>query len=164
MTVREDRRQLKKRMKTMLTFLPNMVRLCGRLMTDGRVPKTEKALFESAIIYALAPLDFLPDFIPFIGQIDDAYLVALTLLRLINRTDEGIVREHWKGGGDIVLLAQSFAMSAPLLLPKGVSRVISSKIELAPPLKTLKSTLKGKTPAALVDKPDDEKKLLLRAG
>ncbi len=105
METRENGKQLKKRMKTMIGFLPNMVRLCGRLMTDARVPKTEKALFASAIIYAFAPLDFLPDFIPFIGQIDDAYLVALTLLRLINRTDENIVREHWRGGGDIVLLA-----------------------------------------------------------
>jgi len=164
METRENGKQLKKRMKTMIGFLPNMVRLCGRLMTDARVPKTEKALFASAIIYAFAPLDFLPDFIPFIGQIDDAYLVALTLLRLINRTDENIVREHWRGGGDIVLLAQSFATAAPLLLPQGVSRVISSKIELAPPLKTVDSTLKGKTPAALVDKPDDKAKLLLRAG
>jgi uncharacterized membrane protein YkvA (DUF1232 family) len=75
----------KKRVKAMLRFMPNLIGLCGRLMVDSRVAKTDKALFASAVFYALAPLDFIPDFLPFIGQVDDAYLVALTLLRLVNR-------------------------------------------------------------------------------
>src|SRR5687767_15033586 len=87
----------KARMKNMLMFLPNMVRLCGRLLTDKRVPVAEKALFAGAIIYAIMPLDFIPDVLPFIGQVDDVYLIALTLMRLISRTDETVVREHWAG-------------------------------------------------------------------
>jgi len=76
-------------------FLPNMVLLFGRLVRDPRVPITEKALFVAAIVYVISPLDFIPDFFPFIGQVDDIYVVALTLLRLINRTDESVVRMHW---------------------------------------------------------------------
>ena len=150
-----------RRMKEMLTFLPNMVGLCGRLMTDRRVSKTEKALFASAIIYAVAPLDFLPDLIPFIGQIDDAYLVALTLLRLVNRADADVVREHWRGDGDIVQLAQGVANVAPLILPGRVSRVLSSKVELAPAINfaELKNRSASKLFAAA---PDDERKGMLR--
>ena len=120
------------RMKNLLMFLPNMVRLCGRLLTDRRVPRTEKALFAGAIIYAIMPFDFIPDMIPFVGQIDDAYLIALTLLRLLNRTDARVLREHWRGGGDVVQLAQAMADIAPMLLPKRVRRVLSAKIEAAP--------------------------------
>ena len=35
-----------------------------------------------AVIYFVAPLDALPDFIPFIGYVDDAFVIALVLRRL----------------------------------------------------------------------------------
>src|SRR5215212_1878112 len=113
---RKDKVQFKSRMSNLLMFLPNLLRLLGRLLTDSKVPAAEKALFAAAIIYVIVPLDFIPDVFPFIGQIDDIYLVALTLLRLINRSDESIVRRHWSGGGDIVGLANSIANIAPMLL------------------------------------------------
>src|SRR5262245_52005276 len=98
---KKDKLQLKSRMRNLMMFLPNMVKLLGRLLSDKRVPTTDKALFAAAIVYVIMPLDLLPDVFPFIGQIDDIYLVSLTLLRLINRTDDGVVRQHWSGGGDI---------------------------------------------------------------
>jgi uncharacterized membrane protein YkvA (DUF1232 family) len=106
-----------------------MIVLCARLMVDSRVPRTERALFAAAIIYAIIPFDFIPDMIPFVGQIDDLFLISLTLLRLIDRTDATIVREHWRGGGDVVQLAESVATIAPLLMPRRISRVLLSKVK-----------------------------------
>jgi uncharacterized membrane protein YkvA (DUF1232 family) len=110
-------------------FLPNMVVLCLKLMVDKRVPVTERALFAAAVIYAVVPFDFIPDMIPFVGQVDDLFLIALTVLRLIDRTDDMVVREHWRGGGDIVQLAESAATIAPLLMPKRVARVLLAKVK-----------------------------------
>ena len=126
------RHEAKGRMRNFLMFLPNMVMLLGRLLKDARVPTAEKALFLAAIVYVISPIDLIPDIFPFIGQVDDIYIVALTLLRLVNRTDETVVREHWSGGGDIVSLSDSIASIAPTLLPKRVSRVLSSDVKLAP--------------------------------
>src|SRR5213083_3186922 len=111
------KRQLKSRMKNLLMFLPNMVILCMKLMVDKRVPRTERALFAAAVIYFIIPFDFIPDMIRFVGQIDDLFLISLTVLRLIDRTDDRVVRGHWRGGGDIVALAESVATVAPLLIP-----------------------------------------------
>jgi uncharacterized membrane protein YkvA (DUF1232 family) len=119
-------------MKGLLMFLPSLLALCARLLTDVRVPRVEKALFAGTIVYALMPFDFIPDMLPFIGQIDDTYLIALTLLRLLSRTDESVIRENWRGGGDVVQLVESIASVAPLLLPQDVRRVLLSKVELAP--------------------------------
>ena len=116
------RREARGRMGNFLMFLPNMVKLLGRLLKDARVPGA----------------DFIPDVFPFIGQVDDLYLVALVLLRLINRSDASVVRQHWSGGGDIVSLADSIAGIAPMLLPKRVARVLSSRVELAPAGELLK--------------------------
>jgi uncharacterized membrane protein YkvA (DUF1232 family) len=137
------------RLKGLLMFIPNMVLLCGRLLTDARVPKTEKALVAGAILYAIVPLDLIPDMIPFVGQIDDAYLIAITLLRLIDRTDPKIVREHWNGGGDIVELVEMLAMMTAKFLPARIRRVLTSQVEVAPNSKS-----KGLAIPALVVKPE----------
>ena len=129
---RRKKSELKVRMTSFLMFLPNLVRLLGRLLKDSRVPTPEKALFIAAIVYVISPLDLIPDIFPFIGQVDDLYVVALTLLRLVNRTDGSVVRQHWAGGGDIVALAGSIADLAPKFLPRRVSRVLTAKVELAP--------------------------------
>jgi uncharacterized membrane protein YkvA (DUF1232 family) len=121
--------ELKSRMKNLLMFLPNMVVLCCKLMVDKRVPRTERALFAAAVIYAVIPFDFIPDMIPFVGQVDDLFLISLTLLRLIDHTDDMVVREHWRGGGDIVQLAESVSTIAPLLMPKRVARVLLAKVK-----------------------------------
>ncbi len=155
-SARKEKRESKGRMKNMLMFLPNMVKLLGNLLKDARVPTTEKALFLGAIVYVISPLDFIPDFLPFIGQVDDIYVVSLTLLRLINRTDESVVRQHWAGGGDIVSLANTIASLAPTLLPKRVSRLISSDVELAPAGRALKSITKRDQPM-IVEIPQPEK-------
>lgn len=135
---RRESSEMKGRMRSFLMFLPNMVMLMGRLLKDARVPTAEKALFVAAIVYVISPIDFIPDVFPFIGQVDDVYVVALTLLRLVNRTDESVVRQHWSGGGDIVALADSIAGLAPKFLPKRIARVITSRVELAPAGKILR--------------------------
>ena len=123
--------QAKQRMKNLIMFIPNMVLLCARLLADPRVPGTEKALLGGAIIYAIIPFDLIPDMIPFVGQLDDAYLIALTLMRLMDRTDANILREHWSGGGDIAQLVDSMAMLSAKFLPKRIRRVLTSRVEVS---------------------------------
>lgn len=155
---RKEKSELKSRMQNMLMFLPNMVKLLGNLLKDARVPTAEKALFIAAIVYVISPIDFIPDVFPFIGQVDDVYVVALTLLRLLNRTDETVVRQHWTGGGDIVSLANSAANLAPMLLPKRVSRVLSSEVRMGSAGKALSSIAKNREPVMVeipqVDAPE----------
>ena len=126
-----DRLQLKSRMKNLLLFLPNLVALLFRLLKDVRVPLAEKALLVAAIVYFISPLDFIPDVLPFVGQIDDIYLIALTLVRLASRADERVLREHWQGGGDIVQLVDAVIALVPRFLPNRVNRVLTSKVEMA---------------------------------
>ena len=128
----------RRRLKNLLLFIPNMLYMSGRLLADPRVPVTEKALLGGAIIYAVIPLDLIPDMIPFVGQIDDAYLIALTLLRLMERTDPRVVREHWRGGGDVVELIGSAAVLCAKFLPQRIRRVLTSRVEVAPQLEELK--------------------------
>ena len=123
---------LRSRMTNLLLFIPNMLVLCARLMVDGRVPAKERLLVAGAIVYALVPLDFIPDMLPFVGQVDDAYLISMSLLRLMTVTDARVVRQHWRGGGDVVELVGAVALLASKLLPPRIRRVLTAQIEDKP--------------------------------
>ena len=143
--------QMNRRVKNVVLFIPNMLLLCARLLTDRRVPATERALVAGAIVYAIIPFDLIPDMIPFVGQVDDLFLIALTVLRLIDRTDDLVVREHWRGGGDVVELIGATALIAGRLLPKRIRRVLTAKVEApqvpAKQSKTMKVPLLVEQPA-----------------
>lgn len=116
-------------MTNLLLVIPNLLLLSARLMVDPRVPAKERLLVAGAIVYAFMPLDLIPDMLPFVGQVDDAYLIALTLLRLMSVTEPNVVREHWRGGGDVVELIGATALLAGRLLPRKIRRVLTSRVE-----------------------------------
>jgi uncharacterized membrane protein YkvA (DUF1232 family) len=76
---------------------PNYLRLLGGLITDRRVARVDKLLVAGAIAYILMPLDLLPDVVPFLGQVDDIYLLMLALERLIANAGAAVVASHWHG-------------------------------------------------------------------
>ncbi len=77
--------------------LPNFLRLLGGLMADKRVSNTDKLLVGGAIAYILLPMDFIPDYIPFLGEIDDLFVLVLALQRLIANAPRSVLEDHWMG-------------------------------------------------------------------
>jgi uncharacterized membrane protein YkvA (DUF1232 family) len=119
-------------LKNALTLIPNFLKLLFRLFKDGRVPLAEKVLVIGAIAYFFSPIDFLPDMIPFIGQIDDLYLIALTILRLLNRSSDSVLREHWDGAGDIATIVDKIIRASNYILPRRIRRVLRGRVEIPP--------------------------------
>ena len=78
-------------------FVPDCVVLLARLLRDPRVPRRSKVLVAALLPYLALPFDLIPDFIPVVGQLDDAILVAFVLRRVVRRTDPELLRELWPG-------------------------------------------------------------------
>ena len=138
--------KLRSRMKNLLLFIPNLLVLSARLMVDPRVPATERVLVAGAILYALIPFDIIPDMLPFVGQIDDSYLIAITLLRLMTVTDPRVVREHWRGGGDVVELVGAMALVTRKFLPRKIRRVLTEQVEVKNPLPAMAAESRRERP------------------
>ena len=132
---KQERRQARGFLKEALLLIPNFLKLLYRLFKDGRVPVAEKALLVGAIVYIVSPLDLIPDVLPFIGEVDDLYLVALTVLRLLNRAPDTAIREHWDGRGDIAGVVQKIVRAAQYVLPSRVQRILLGRVEIAPKVK-----------------------------
>lgn len=91
------RRGQKRTVLSAIRQLPAYLRLLGRLLLDGRVAKLDKALVLAAIAYIVSPLDFIPDLIPFLGEVDDLFLLLLALQRLIANAGRDVLVAHWTG-------------------------------------------------------------------
>ena len=63
-------------------------------------------------------------------------------------TDPRVVREHWRGGGDVVELVGATALLAGKLLPKRIRRVLTSQVE---PPKTKRG--QNETTPLLIERP-----------
>jgi uncharacterized membrane protein YkvA (DUF1232 family) len=104
--------------------LPNFVRLLFGLITDPRVALIDKVLVFGAIAYIVTPIDLIPDFIPFIGEVDDVYLLVIALQRLISNAGRLVLLDHW--GGDAEDLAdlnlQGALAAAAFFLPRRIRR------------------------------------------
>lgn len=124
-----EQRDKKKLMLELLLFIPNLVALLIGLLRDERVSQADKAILAGVIMYVIVPLDIIPDFIPFIGQVDDAYLLAISILRLLNRADHRVVMDHWRGERNIKELVENIAKMAEFFLPKPIKNVLRGRIE-----------------------------------
>jgi uncharacterized membrane protein YkvA (DUF1232 family) len=116
-------------MKNVVLFLPRFLALVGKLLVDPEVSGTDKLLLGAVLVYIVSPLDILPDFIPVIGQLDDIYLVALGLLRLLNRSGEAKLRQHWDGPEDIVAILDTVTGVATRYLPQPVRDAVRKWID-----------------------------------
>jgi uncharacterized membrane protein YkvA (DUF1232 family) len=121
------------RLRNLALFVPRFVKLLGRLVVDPEVPAFEKILLGTAILYVVSPLDIIPDGIPILGQLDDLYLIALCLLRLMNRSGPARLRQHWQGPEDIVQLLQTVSDLATRSLPEPVRHRIRAWVEVKAP-------------------------------
>jgi uncharacterized membrane protein YkvA (DUF1232 family) len=104
--------------------LPNFLRLLGGLITDMRVSTTDKLLVAGAVAYILLPMDFIPDFIPFLGEVDDIFVLVLALQRLIANAGRAVLLDHWMGDPKALssLDLERVLSSAAFFLPRRVRR------------------------------------------
>ena len=91
------RRGAKRTVMDTIRQLPNYVRLLFGLLTDRRVAAMDKLLVGAAVAYILAPVDLIPDFIPFLGEVDDVFLLVTALQRLIGNAGRSLVLQYWVG-------------------------------------------------------------------
>ena len=47
--------------------------------------------------YLVSPIDLIPDFLPVIGHLDDALLVAAALRYVLRKAGPAVVEENWPG-------------------------------------------------------------------
>jgi uncharacterized membrane protein YkvA (DUF1232 family) len=123
---RQRRRGAGLEARSLLRELPNLIKLLFRLLRDVRVPAADKLLFGFALAYVITPADLLPDFLGFMGVVDDLYLVALALGRLLARAGDEVLLEHWDGNPRTLGYLIEGVDQLGSMLPRPVRRILRS--------------------------------------
>lgn len=88
-------------------LIPDITALLWRLFKDNRVQTKVKIKVAAVIAYLASPIDILPDYIPFIGRIDDVAIAFFGLNAIINEVPEELILQNWQGEENVVLITKS---------------------------------------------------------
>ena len=85
------------------------LRLAWRLMREPRVPLFAKVVPVLAVLYVLSPLDFIPDVVPVLGQLDDLGILILSMKLFLRLCPTSVAAFH----GDAIASGRRFTPMAP---------------------------------------------------
>ena len=77
--------------------LPDVVRLLRRLAAEGALDRGSRIRVALLLAYMAWPFNLIPNFIPVVGQIDDAILATVVIRSVYRRAGADVLRRHWPG-------------------------------------------------------------------
>jgi uncharacterized membrane protein YkvA (DUF1232 family) len=83
----------------MASRAPLYARLLWSLVKDDRTPTSRKVLLAGALGYVALGRDFVPDFVPILGQLDDLVVVALATEFFLDGLDDLLLAEKLAEAG-----------------------------------------------------------------
>lgn len=100
---------------------PDLLHLLCRLAVDGQVPTALRARLAAAVAYFVFAFDAIPEaLLGPAGYVDDVALAAWVLHSVVNGTSARIVRRHWAGDEDILVVIERILQVAERMLGRGV--------------------------------------------
>jgi uncharacterized membrane protein YkvA (DUF1232 family) len=82
-------------LKDLAGFLPACLTTIRRLRNNPQVPRRAKIAILIAGLWLLSPIDLLPEFLPVIGPLDDAVVVALALRYAARSVPRPVLLDAW---------------------------------------------------------------------
>lgn len=96
-------------LKETLLAVPRIALLVPKLLADERVPRRTKLALAGLAVYLVSPWDLIPDFIPGLGQLDDAIVLLLFVDAVLNQVEDSVILEHWTGEVETLRRVQDFS-------------------------------------------------------
>ncbi|MDQ4149571.1 MAG: YkvA family protein [Actinomycetota bacterium] len=94
------------------------------LFRDPRVPQRNKILAGAIVGYFFLPFDFIPDFVPGIGYLDDFAMLGVALHSLLNLVPEEVIEDHWDGDPTVLDFIRGAAATVTNLVPDRVREML----------------------------------------
>lgn len=82
---------------TLVSVVPDALRLARGLLTDRTVPLGVRAAVLGLVVWLINPIDLIPEFIPVLGPLDDIVVAVLVFRYVRRRLGEDRMRSRWPG-------------------------------------------------------------------
>jgi uncharacterized membrane protein YkvA (DUF1232 family) len=84
-------------LQDLLLALPRLGRMLSSVVADRVVPTAAKGVLAAMAVYLVSPIDLVPDFIPWLGYLDDVILAAVVVDGVLNFIDRPLLLRYWPG-------------------------------------------------------------------
>lgn len=84
--------------KRLRNFLSDLVAFLKNVANDPRIPERDKVVLSGLIVLVISPFDFIPDWIPVIGLLDDIVILAIIADYFFEILDQKIILSHYPWG------------------------------------------------------------------
>lgn len=92
--------------------------------TDERIPERDKQVITALLVLIVSPLDLIPDWIPFFGQLDDLIMIAVILDYFFTVLDQEVLLSHWPWDMKAYARLRRFARTVGALSPNFLKKQI----------------------------------------
>lgn len=120
-------------MKDLLLALPRLGRMLVSLAADRDVPTTAKVVMAALAVYLVSPVDIIPDFIPWVGYLDDLILAAVVVDGVLSFVDRPRLLRYWPGTADSLERIAAVARRLARWVPRRIKARIFGSFPLSPP-------------------------------
>ncbi|MFQ5662496.1 MAG: YkvA family protein [Terriglobia bacterium] len=114
-------------LKEILLAVPRVALLIPKLAADERVPLRTKLALAGLGLYLASPWDLIPDFIPVLGQLDDATAVLLFIDGVLNEVDDDVLLDHWTGEVETLRRLQHLARLLSAWVPRRLKQFLFAR-------------------------------------
>lgn len=91
---------------------------------DTRIPIQNRVVIGGLVLYILTPIDIVPDFVPILGWLDDAFISILILDYVFNSADSEIILQHYPWNKSGFHRMKTYAERLSWLVPPIVKRIL----------------------------------------
>jgi len=117
----------------LILLIPDLLLLFADLARDPRVNRRYKAVAAAVVAYLISPVDLLPEaLLGPLGLADDVALAFMALDLMLNRVDQEIVRQLWRGEADLLAVSQAGLKLARRVIPAPLYNRLLRWIEARP--------------------------------
>jgi uncharacterized membrane protein YkvA (DUF1232 family) len=107
-----------------MNFFKQLIQFIRAVANDERIPARDKKVLLALLALVISPLDFIPDWIPIIGLLDDLVIIAMVLDYFFNVLDDAILLSHYPWGMKSFVSIKRGARMVTFLTPGFIKRKI----------------------------------------
>lgn len=105
-------------------FFEKLINFMKEVINDQRIPGRDKKVLAALVLLIISPIDFIPDWIPILGQLDDLMMGALILDYFFTVLDSVVLLSHWPWGMKSFSWIKRLARTLGVLAPRFLKRAL----------------------------------------
>lgn len=94
------------------------------LSEDQRIPLQNRLMLTGLLAYLLIPFDIIPDYIPILGWLDDAFVMILIMEYVFNSADTEIILEHYPWSKSHFDRWKTYAERLSWIIPRRLKKIM----------------------------------------